>query len=210
MIGVNDHPERAPRTTTIADATEHWFVADERIGGAQSDSYSIYTRSGVIFVDPLPLTYAAADRFPAVSFALLTRGCHQRASWRYRFEHGARIVAPRGSWDLLSEPDRHYVEGTPLPADFRAIRTPGPEWDHYSLYRPGEPSILFIGDLVTRRDSSSPLQLSGDSARLRPGISRDSLASLLDLEFDLLCMSHGGYIDDDPKGALVELYERTA
>jgi glyoxylase-like metal-dependent hydrolase (beta-lactamase superfamily II) len=210
MTGVHEVTERAQRTRSIADATEHWFVSDERIGGAQSDSYSVYTRSGVIFIDPLPMTYAAADRFPSVSFALLTRGCHQRASWRYRFEHGARVVAPRGSWGLLTEPDQHYVEGTRLPAGFKAIRTPGPEFDHYSLYRPGEPSILFIGDLVTRRDSSSPLQLSEVGPRLRPGISRDSLESLLDLEIDLLCMSHGGYIDDDPKRALVELYERTA
>ncbi len=210
MIGVKEPTERAQRTRSIAEATEHWSVSDERIGGAQSDSYSVYTRAGVIFVDPLPMTYAAADRFPAVSYALLTRGCHQRASWRYRFEHGARVVAPRGSWGLLTEPDQHYVEGTHLPADFRAIRTPGPEYDHYSLYRPGEPNILFIGDLVTRRDSSGPLQLSEDHTRLRAGISRDSLASLLDLEIDLLCLSHGGYIDDDPRAALVELYERTA
>ena len=210
MTGVNEVTERARTTKTIADATEHWWVSDERIGGAQSDSYSVYTRSGVIFVDPLPMSYAAADRFPSVSFALLTRGCHQRASWRYRFEHGARVVAPRGSWGLLTEPDQHYVEGTRLPAEFRAIRTPGPEYDHYSLYRPGEPSILFIGDLVTRRDPSSPLELSETGPRLRPGISRDSLASLLDLEVDLLCMSHGGYVDDDPVGALAELYEQTA
>jgi glyoxylase-like metal-dependent hydrolase (beta-lactamase superfamily II) len=210
MICVKEPTERAQRTRSIAEATEHWWVSDERIGGAQSDSYSVYTRAGVIFVDPLPMTYAAADRFPAVSYALLTRGCHQRASWRYRFEHGARVVAPRGSWGLLTEPDQHYVEGTRLPADFRAIRTPGPEYDHYSLYRPGEPNILFVGDLVTRRDSSGPLQLSESHPRLRPGISRDSLATLLDLQIDVLCLSHGGYIDDDPVGALTELYERTA
>ena len=202
--------ERARVSRTIAPATEHWWVHDDRIGGARSDSFSIYTRSGVIFIDPLPLTYAAADRFPAVAYALLTRGCHQRASWRYRYEHGAFVVAPRGSWNLLTEPDQHYVEGTRLPADFKAIRTPGPERDHYALYRPGEPSFLFIGDLVTRVDESSPLQLSPDEPTLAPGISRRSLEKVLELDFDFLCMSHGGYIDEDPKAALVELYERTA
>jgi hypothetical protein len=210
MFAVTEPTERAQISLQIADCTEHWFVSDDRIGGAQSDSYSVYTRAGVIFVDPLPLTYAAGDRFPAVSFALLTRGCHQRASWRYRHEHGARVVAPRGSWDLLTEPDQHYVEGTRLPADFKAIQTPGPEYDHYALHRPGEPSILFVGDLVTRRDASSPLQLSADAPGLAPGISRRSLEKLLDLDFELLCLSHGCYIDEDPKGALVELYERTA
>lgn len=202
--------ERARLIARIAPYTMHWSVADDRIGGAQSDSYALHTKSGVIFIDPLPMTHAAAEQFPSVAFALLTRGCHQRASWRYRREHGARVVAPRGSWGLLTEPDQHYVEGTRLPADFTAIRTPGPEYDHYALYRPGEPTILFVGDLVTRRDASSPLQLSADAPGLAPGISRQSLETLLDLDFELLCMSHGGYIDEDPKGALVDLYERTA
>jgi glyoxylase-like metal-dependent hydrolase (beta-lactamase superfamily II) len=210
MSAVTEPSERARISLRIARSTEHWSVSDDRIGGAQSDSYSVYTKSGVIFVDPLPLTYAGADHFPAVAFAILTRGCHQRASWRYRREHGARVVAPRGSWNLDAEPDQHYVEGTRLPADFKAIRTPGPELDHYALYRPGEPSILFIGDLVTRRDWSSPLRLADDAPKLAPGLSRQSLEKLLELEFDLLCMSHGGYIDEDPKSALVELYERTA
>ena len=80
--------ERAGRVTQISPTTMHWSVADDRIGGAQSDSYALHTKSGVIFVDPLPLTYAAADRFPSVAWALLTRACHQRASWRYRHEHG--------------------------------------------------------------------------------------------------------------------------
>jgi glyoxylase-like metal-dependent hydrolase (beta-lactamase superfamily II) len=210
MFDVTEPSERARISRRIAPSTEHWSVSDDRIGGAQSDSYSVYTKSGVIFVDPLPLTYAAADRFPAVAYALLTRGCHQRASWRYRREHGARVVAPRNSWNLVTEPDQHYVEGTRLPADFRAIRTPGPELDHYALYRPGEPSILFVGDLVTRRDPSSPLELAEVPTRFAPELARQSLEKLLEFDVDLLCMSHGGYIDEDPERALVELYERTA
>jgi glyoxylase-like metal-dependent hydrolase (beta-lactamase superfamily II) len=188
----------------------HWSVTDDRIGGGQSDSYALHTKSGVIFVDPLPLTYAAADRFPSVAWALLTRGCHQRASWRYRREHGARVVAPRGSQGLVTEPDQHYTEGTRLPADFRAIRTPGPEYDHFALFRPGEPSILFVGDLIRRRDSSTPLELAPVGPKLAAGIGRESVEKLLELDFELLCLSHGGYIDDDPKGAMRELLERSA
>ncbi len=202
--------ERAGRVNQISQTTMHWSVADDRIGGAQSDSYALHTKSGVIFVDPLPLTYAAADRFPSVAWALLTRACHQRASWRYRHEHGARVVAPRGSRGLLTEPDQHYTDGTKLPAGFQQIRTPGPEYDHFALFRPGEPSILFVGDLVRRHDSSSPLELAPVEERLAPGIARQSVQKLLELDFGLLCLSHGGYIDDDPKGALQELLERTA
>jgi Metallo-beta-lactamase superfamily len=202
--------KRATRAAWIGPYIMHWSVADDRIGGAQSDSYALHTKSGVIFIDPLPLTYAAAEQFPAVSWALLTRGSHQRASWRYRRENGARVVAPRGSRGLLTEPDQHYMEGTRLLAGFQAIRAPGPEYEHFALFRPGEPSVLFVGELVRRCDSSSPLELAEVAPELAPWIARRSVEKLLELDFDLLCLSHGGYIEDDPKGALRELLERTA
>lgn len=202
--------QRAERTERIAPGIDHWWFADERIGGAQSDSYALFTRSGVIFVDPLPMTHAAAEAYPAVAFALLTRACHQRASWRYRYEHGARVASPRNSPGLRTEPEMSYVEGTRLPADFRAIQTPGPEYDHYALYRPGEVNVLFVGELVRRFDSESPLELAPVDPMLDPEIGRRSLLRVLELDFDLLCLSHGGYIDFQPKVELAELLERTA
>lgn len=203
--------QRAQRTEQIAPLLDHWWFPDERIGGRQSDSYSLYSRSGVIFVDPLPMTHAAAEGYPAVAYALLTRACHQRASWRYRFEHGARVVSPRYSPGLRSEPDVSYIEGTRMPADFRAVHAPGPEWDHYAFYWPGDEfSALFIGELVRRRDSESPLELAPSDPVLPREIGRRSLEKLLELDFDLLCMSHGGYIDFQPKIELAKLLERTA
>jgi glyoxylase-like metal-dependent hydrolase (beta-lactamase superfamily II) len=203
--------QRALRTQRIAPQIDHWWFPDERIGGRQSDSYSIWTRAGVVFIDPLPMSHAAAESYPAVSYALLTRACHQRASWRYRYEHGARVASPRNSPGLRTEPDVSYVEGTRMPADFRAIHSPGPEWNHYAFYHPGEEvSVLFIGELVRRWDSESRLELSPVDPSLDPAIGRRSLENLLELDFDLLCMSHGGYIDFQPKIELAELLERTA
>jgi hypothetical protein len=201
--------QRALRTTQIGPQLHHWWFADERIGGAQSDSYALYTRAGFIFVDALPMMYLAAEAFPSVGVAFLTRGCHERACWRYQFEHGARVLAPRNSPGLRTEPDQHYVEGTRLPADFRAIRTPGPEYNHYALYRPGEFSVLFAGELVRRFDSESPLELTPVDPVLDPEIGRRSVETLLELEFDMLCLSHGGYIDVEPKAELERLLERT-
>lgn len=212
MTGVRMVSEqRAQRTERIAPQIDHWWFPDERLAGRQSDSYSVYTRAGAIFVDPLPMTYAAAEAYPAVAYALLTRACHQRASWRYRYEHGARVASPRYSPGLKTEPEVSYVEGTRMPADFRAIHAPGPEWNHYAFYHPGEEvSALFIGELVHRWDSESPLQLSAVEPGLDPEISRRSVEKLLDLDFDLLCMSHGGYIDFQPKIELAELLDRRA
>jgi glyoxylase-like metal-dependent hydrolase (beta-lactamase superfamily II) len=200
--------QRAQRTTVIGPNIYHWWLADERIDGAQSDSYAMYTRAGFVFVDPLPMTYVAADLFPAVSVCFLTRGCHQRACWRYQYEHGARVLSPRGSPGLRTEPDQHYVEGTRLSADFRAIHTPGPEYNHYALFRPGEPSMLFVGELVRRFDPESPLEITPVEPGLDPELGRRSVEKLLELEFDMLCLSHGGYIDVEPKLELSKLLDR--
>jgi len=202
--------QRAERTTQIGHNIYHWWFADERIGGAQSDSYAMYTRAGFIFVDPLPMSYAAAESFPSVSTAFLTRACHQRAAWRYQYEHGARVLSPRGSPGLRTEPDQHYVEGTQLSADFLAIHTPGPEYNHYALYRPGNPNMLFVGDLVRRFDTGSPLELSPVEPGLDPEIGRRSVEKLLELDIDYLCLSHGGYFDVEPKLELEKLLERRA
>lgn len=211
MIAVSEPNVRAFSTRRIAPYLHWWSVEDDRIGGAQSDSYAVDTRSGVIFVDPLPMTYVAADSYPAVASALLTAARHQRASWRYRFEHGARVWAPRGSEGyLLHEPDDYYTEGSAFPARFKAIRTPSLGSANFAFLNdddPERPKALFVGDLIRRRTSESPLELAqnGYSAAL---VRRD-VEELLQLDFDVLCLSHGGPILEGPHDALRELLDRT-
>jgi glyoxylase-like metal-dependent hydrolase (beta-lactamase superfamily II) len=205
---VSEPRARAPLARRIAPYTMHWSVSDDRIGGARSDSYALRTRAGVFFFDPLPLTYGGADDFPSVTAAMLTAGCHQRASWRYRFEHGARVWAPRGSYGLMGDPDMYFTEETSFPADIEAIYTPGPQRSLYSFYRPGELSVVFVGDLIRRPGGEGPLKLARPDPRLDPDVCRQSVKRLLTLEIDLLCLSHGGWIDDRPKDALRELLER--
>jgi glyoxylase-like metal-dependent hydrolase (beta-lactamase superfamily II) len=202
---------RAFETTRIAPYTMHWSVADDRIGGDQSDSYSVRTPFGVVFFDPLPLTYAAADDFPSIGNVMLTTGRHQRASWRYRVEHGARIWAPRGCVGLRGEPDMYYTEGSNFPAGVRAVATPGPDLYTYSFLLTIEGvTLLFVGDLVRRRDSEAPLEFFPPETQFDHTLTRESVEKLLGLDFDVLCLSHGGYVDDDPKGVLRALLERTA
>lgn len=202
--------EVAGRMERVAPSLYRWAVSDDRIGGAQSDSFAVDTGRGVVFVDPLPMTQLAAERFPAVAGVYLTTTCHQRSSWRYRMELGARIWAPRSGLGLDGEPDRWYTDETRFPGGFEAIKTSGPQPNHYAFLRRGEPTILFAGDLVVRHDSSSSLELPPPERQWNPALTRKSLGQLLDLEFDLLCLSHGGLVSDDPHGALRELLERTA
>jgi hypothetical protein len=69
--------------------------------------------------------------------------------------------------------------------------------------------VLFAGELVRRFDSESPLELTPVDPVLDPEIGRRSVETLLELEFDMLCLSHGGYIDFEPKAELERLLERT-
>jgi hypothetical protein len=202
---------RAFETRRIAPYTMHWWLPGDGIVTGRSDSYSVRTKSGVLFFDPLPLTYAAADDFPAVACAMLTTGLHERASWRYRYEHGAQIWAPRGYFGLRGEPDMYYTEGSNFPADLQAIETPGPDLCTYAFRLTTEGvALLLVGHLVRRLDPDSPLELFPPETQFAPKLTRRSIEKLLDVDFDILCLSHGGYLDDDPKSALRELLDRTA
>ena len=214
MIAVAEPGVRALDTRRIAPYLHWWSVKDDRIGGAQSDSYAVDTLSGVIFVDPLPMTYAAADAYPAVAAALLTAACHQRASWRYRFEHGARVWAPRGSEGfLLHEPDNYFTDESLMPARIKAIRVAGPTSAHFAFLRdddPERPKVLFVGDLITRRDADHPLEFARFDDPRAESAARASVKGLAGLDFDILCLSHGGPIVENPRGVLRDLLDRTA
>jgi len=213
MIAVSEPSVRASSTRRIAPYLHWWTVEDDRIGGAQSDSYAVDTRFGVVFIDPLPMTYVAADAYPSVGSALLTTPRHQRAAWRYRFEHGARVWAPRGSEGfLLHEPDDYFTDQSAMPAHFKAIRTATIGSANFAFFTEGDserPKVLFVGDLIKRRTRESSLELAQQDGRGTSLVRRD-VEALLELDFQVLCLSHGGPILDDPHGALRELLDSTA
>jgi glyoxylase-like metal-dependent hydrolase (beta-lactamase superfamily II) len=198
----------AERMDRVAPRLYHWTITDDDHG--RRDSFAVDSGRGVLFIDPLPMRHAAAERFPAVAGIYLTTTRHERACWRYRLEHGGRIWAPLNGVGLTSEPDRWYTEATKMFGGFEPIRTPGTEPNHYVLFRPGDPSILFAGDLAVRRDAASPLELPRPMRQYNEAFVRRSLERILDLEFDLLCLSHGGLVAEEPKDAIRELLERTA
>ena len=115
---------------------------------------------------------------------------------------------PLDASDAHEEPDRRYAEGDRLPGRLRAIRTPGPEWPHYSLLRDDDPSILFCSDLVMR--AGDALALVPAEHHEDPRETRRSVERLLDLPFTILCLDHGAPVTDDPKAALRELLASTA
>ena len=94
------------------------------------------------------------------------------------------------------EPDRRYAEGDVLPGGLVAVRTPGPEWPHYSFLLEREPGVVFCSDLIGNRGGGVldfvPPQFHEDPAETRRSVER-----LLDLSFSVLCLDHGVPITDE-------------
>ena len=200
----------------VAEAAEEvvpgvwrWGVANERIGGAESTGHAVAGKEGAVLVDPVRLAPGALSAFGPVAAILLTAQCHQRSAWRYRRELGAPVWAPEGTRPMEEEPDERYRAGDVLPGGLRAVHTPGPEEVHFSVLLESAPGVLFCSDLLTNYGGRGlnfvPLQYHDDPAQ-----TRRTVASLLDLDFDVLCLDHGSALTDDPKAEIRALLARTA
>ena len=121
---------------------------------------------------------------------MLTARCHQRAAWRYRRELGAEVWLPVDASAADEEPDRRYGEGDTLPGGLVAVRTPGPEWPHYSFLRSAEPGVLFCSDLIAH-EGGGVLRFIPPEYHEDPAETRRSVERLLELPFSILCFDHG-------------------
>ena len=193
----------------IAPGLCHWRVQDERIAGSTSGAHAIRAEEGWVLVDPLPLIEDALARLEPVAAIVLTAATHQRSAWRYRRRFGTRVWLPEGSRATDEQHDEDYGPDDALPGGLRAIHTPGPELPHYSLLLEGDPSVLFSPDLVERLSDGElefvPARYHDDPAETRRSVERS-----LELDFGILCLSHGLPITEDPHRALRGLLDRTA
>jgi hypothetical protein len=199
----------APGAEEVVAGVWRWGVANERIGGAESTGHAVAREDGVVLIDPVRLAPERLAALGSVTAILLTAQCHQRSSWRYRRELGAPVYAPEGTRPMEEEPDERYRAGDLLPGGLRAVHTPGPEEVHFSFLLERDPGVFFCSDLLTNYGGRGldfvPLQYHDDPPR-----TRRTVESLLDLDFEVLCLDHGSAITGDPKAAIRGLLARTA
>jgi glyoxylase-like metal-dependent hydrolase (beta-lactamase superfamily II) len=197
---VTEPREVAERVESVADGVWHWRINNANIGGEISASHAVATEGGCVLLDPVRLAPEALASLPSPEAVLLSARTHQRAAWRYRRELGIEVWlaedAPRGD----EEPDRRFAEGDVLPGGLEAIRTPGPEWPHYSFLLRRDPGILFCSDLLM--DDGGTLAFVPFEFHDDPAETRRSVERLLDLDFTILCLDHGPPLTDDPKAAI--------
>jgi glyoxylase-like metal-dependent hydrolase (beta-lactamase superfamily II) len=198
--------ETADRIDEVVPGVYHWRIRNSRIGGAISSSHAVANAGEAVLIDPVRLADEALAHLPRPGAILLTARCHQRSAWRYRSQLGADVWLPEDAEPADEEPDRRYGEGELLPGGLRTVRTPGPEWAHYSFLLEREPGVLFCSDLISN-EGGRTLEFVAPEYHEDPAETRRSVEKLLGLEFAVLCLDHGAPLTDDPKAALRELLE---
>jgi len=196
--------EIATEADEVLDGLYHWHIHNSAIGGGISASHAVVSDDQCILVDPVRLAPGALAALPRPTAIVLTARCHQRSAWRYRREFGAEVWLPGDATAADEEPDRRYGEGDALPGGLAALRTPGPEWPHYSFLRAADPGVLFCSDLVSH-DGAGGLTFVPPAYHEDPAETRRSVERLLDLTFTVICFDHGAPLTDDPKAALRRL-----
>ena len=172
--------EIADQAEEVVDGLYHWHIHNSNIGGAISSSHALVYDDACVLIDPVRLAAEALAALPRPDAVVLTARCHQRAAWRYRRELGAEVWLPADAPAADEEPDRRYAEGDTLPGGLVAVRTPGPEWPHYSFLRAAEPGVLFCSDLVVarrRRRCCTSCLPSTTTTRPRPGAASSGCSS---------------------------------
>lgn len=202
--------ETATTTYEVLPGVWHWRISNSAIGGATSSSHAVAAHDGAsVFIDPVRLADEALAALPTPSAILLNARCHQRAAWRYRAALGAPVWLPADAALADEEPDERFCEGDELPGGLLALRTPGPEWPHYSFLLQRDPGVLFVSDLIGAGDDGE-LQFIPPEYHEDPAATRHSVEGLLDLPFAVLCLDHGAPVCERPKDALRRLLERPA
>jgi hypothetical protein len=125
--------EIAEQIEVVADGVYHWRIHNSNIGGAISSSHALRDGAGIVLVDPVRVAADALAALLKPAAVVLTARCHQRSAWRYRSEFGIQVWLPEDAAAADEEPDGRYGEGATLPGGLTAVRTPGPEWPHYSF-----------------------------------------------------------------------------
>jgi len=207
---------QARRVTRIVPTVHRWRVADERIGGSESDAFAVVNEGFVTLIDPLPVAEDELRRLGKIKAIVLTAANHQRSAWRFRKAFQVPVFAPEGPavsqapGDLEEEPDHRYTGGELLPGGLSALHTPGPCEAMFTLWIDEPRSVVFLSDLLMHDGSGIPSFVPSEYQD-EPDRTRVSVQRVLEqLPVEVLCFAHGPPIVYDGRAALRHALARDA
>jgi glyoxylase-like metal-dependent hydrolase (beta-lactamase superfamily II) len=183
----------------VVPGVRRWSIHDERIDFIGA-AYAVSTDNGVVMIDPLPLEDEALAEIGRVDAIVLTCGSHQRCAWRYRRDYGVKVYAPVQVKEIDEEPDVRYGDGDTLPGRLRAVFTPGAGTTQHTLLL-ADPKVAFVPDMLVETPDGRVAMLAS-RWMYDPDEARRSVEKLLDLDFDVLCLAHGGAVTEGAKDAV--------
>jgi hypothetical protein len=182
----------------IAPGVWHWTALRESIGHQVSSYYFAQER---VAIDPM-LPTERPDWFQP-EHAILTTRHHDRDSWQlggtvWVVEQGASELEGRGEF-------RTYSWGDELPGGLVAHEVASLSPDETAIHSAAH-RALAVGDGVVRWEADSPLdfvpdRFMDDPERDKAGL-RAAYQRLLELDFELLLLAHGGPLVGDGKEQL--------
>jgi glyoxylase-like metal-dependent hydrolase (beta-lactamase superfamily II) len=182
------------------------------------ESYLLRSEDGTVLIDPMDYGVDVSD----VVAIVVTCVGHERSARVFASESGAPTYLPEldARWVEDSASFEVYANGDDLPGGLKAIEISGGEKKEFAVLSPLHGGTLFIGDALGTMGKWTPGEVSpgsrrplggpiGGHPRRHPHPSQ-SLAHLLDLEFQNLLPGHGPPYLGYAKQRLAELIERDA
>jgi hypothetical protein len=184
----------------VAPGLWHWAVPHERIGIEVS---SYYLASERILLDPMipPGGIEWFGEVGAPEHVLLTNRHHDRQAWRLRDAFGCTVHCIRNGLHEVEGrgPAEAFDFGDELPGGIAAYEVDAICPDETALYVPSL-RALACADGVVRFGGTGELAFVPDAymddpERTKAGL-REAYARLLELDFELLLLAHGGPVAD--------------
>ena len=177
------------------------------------ESYWVRTDAGSVLVDPVE-----SSRLHAIEDArdlravIITDASHERSARLFAKRTEAPIYVPADSAPNIEDLDcfHTYDDGDRLPCDLLAIGVPGSSVGEQALLSPLHGGTLFVGDALGTTAKWTPAGEALGAHPTRHRTPNQSLAHLLDHEFENLLPGHGLPILGGAKGLLADLIERAA
>ncbi|HTU85615.1 MAG TPA: hypothetical protein VMF57_08575 [Solirubrobacteraceae bacterium] len=189
----------------------HWTARRESIG---ADVSSYYLEQDHVVIDPMipPDGLEWFDEHGGVEHAVLSNRHHDRDAWKLREAFGCAVrCIDKGVYELEGRgPVVPFQFGDELPGEIVVHEVDAICPDETALHIPRH-GALACADGVVRWRSGEELQfvpdyLMDEPERTKRGL-RDSYRGLLDLDFDVLLLAHGGPVVGDGREALRRFVE---